>query len=69
MSNDPARARFFVIQTMRLSGVIMVMAGLAILNGVITLPDVAGYAVLAAGLADALVVPTLLARRWRTPPP
>jgi hypothetical protein len=68
MNRDPARPRFLVIQLMRWSGVAFVMIGLAILNGVIGLPDIAGYAILAVGLADALVVPTILSRAWKTPP-
>ena len=69
MSDDPARARFFVIQLLRLSGVAFVLLGLAILNGAIALPEIAGYALLAVGLGDALVAPILLARRWKTPLP
>lgn len=69
MSNDPAKPRFLVIQLLRLSGVAFVLVGLAILNGVIDLPDIAGYAILGVGLVDALVAPILLARAWKTPLP
>ena len=69
MTDDPARPRFFVIQLLRLSGVAFVLAGLAILNGVIDLPDIAGYVILGVGLIDALVAPILLARAWKTPLP
>ena len=69
---DPAAGRFAVIQLLRLSGVAMVLVGLLIAAGRTELlagvPDAVGYALIAGGLADFFVVPTLLARRWRTPP-
>ena len=68
----PAAARFAVIQVLRLSGVALVILGLVIVAGpsqrLSGLPDWAGYIVLVVGLADVFVVPTLLARRWRSPP-
>jgi hypothetical protein len=69
MNDDPANGRFFIIQMMRLSGLALVVVGLSILNGVIEAPEIAGYAVLAIGLLDALFMPTFLARRWKSPPP
>jgi len=69
MNDDPAKARFLVIQALRVAGVIMVLIGIAILRRRIDLPDVAGYAIIAVGLLDALVVPTILARKWKTPLP
>jgi uncharacterized membrane protein HdeD (DUF308 family) len=69
---DPAAARFMAMQAVRLAGVAMVLAGLLVVAGppdvLGNLPDVAGYILLAAGLIDVFLVPTLLARRWRTPP-
>lgn len=66
---DPAAARFAVIQVMRLAGVAMVVLGILIANGDLLpeLPDWAGYLLLAVGLADVFIVPTLLARKWRSP--
>jgi len=69
MNDDPAKPRFFVIQALRLSGVALVLLGLAILNGVIDLPEIAGYVIFVIGLGDALVAPTLLSRIWKTPLP
>lgn len=69
MNDDPAKARFLVIQALRVAGVIMVLIGIAILRRRIDLPDVAGYAIIAVGLLDALIVPTILARKWKTPLP
>ncbi len=71
MTTDPdtlARNRFFVIAAMRLGGVAMLVIGLMVVAGRITaIPPVAGYALVLIGLADFLIVPRLLARRWRSP--
>ena len=66
--NDPARARFFIIQAMRWTGLAMVVIGLMIVQRRIDLPKEAGYALTLIGLFDALFVPILLARRWKSPP-
>jgi drug/metabolite transporter (DMT)-like permease len=71
-SRDPAAARFAVIQVLRLAGVALVVLGLVIVAGpshrLSGLPDWVGFVLLIVGLADVFVVPTLLARRWRSPP-
>ena len=64
---DPAAARFWTIQLLRLSGVVLVVLGVMIVGGVIALPAPVGVALLLVGLVDFLVVPLILARRWRTP--
>lgn len=65
---DPAAARFAVIQIMRLAGVAMVVLGMLAATGRLSqLPEWAGYLLLVIGLADVFVMPTLLARRWRSP--
>ena len=69
MSNDPARAKFLVIQLLRLTGVGLVLLGLAILNGAVDLPEPAGYVFFVVGLLDALIAPVLLSRAWKTPLP
>ena len=33
------------------------------------IPEIAGYAIVAVGLADFFVIPLLLARRWKSPRP
>jgi hypothetical protein len=66
MSDDPAKARYFVIALARLSGAAMVMIGLLMTRGTWGAPPLAGYLVLALGLADFVFVPRMLARRWRT---
>lgn len=69
MNDDPARARYFVIQMLRISGVALVVLGIAIIRRKIDLPEIAGYFIVAVGLFDALLMPSLLARKWKTPLP
>lgn len=64
---DPAAPRFAIIQAVRLSGVGLVIAGILVASGRSSLPDWAGYVLLAVGLIDVFVIPPILARKWRTP--
>jgi uncharacterized membrane protein YedE/YeeE len=63
---DPAKSRFIVIQAVRWTGALLVMLGLLVAKGKLGLPHAAGYGFVFIGLAAALVVPTLLARRWKS---
>ena len=65
---DRARARFFILNAVRLSGVALVVIGLLVLNGRIDWPEVVGWVFVPVGLIDVFVMPQVLARRWRTPP-
>ncbi|MCB2078597.1 MAG: hypothetical protein KDE55_12975 [Novosphingobium sp.] len=69
MNDDTARAKFFAIQALRLSGLGLVMVGLLIVNGVIDLPEMVGYMLFVVGLLDALIMPGVLSRMWKSPPP
>jgi hypothetical protein len=70
MSDDDfARRRLLIMHMMRWTGVVLVMIGLLGINGRIAIPRAAAYILLAVGLSDALIVPTILARRWRSPRP
>ena len=69
MNDDPARARFIVIQALRWSGLAMVLVALLIIEDKIDLPKEAGYALFLVGLLDALIMPSVLARFWKSPPP
>ena len=70
-ARDPAAARFAIIQIVRLSGVALVLLGLAIQSGRVAalseIPAMVGYVLIAVGLIDTFVAPAVLARRWRTP--
>ncbi len=75
MNGDPqaeelARRRFMVLGLVRFSGVALAVFGAAITARVLTfLPEEAGYIIIAAGAIDALVVPIVLGRAWKTPKP
>jgi hypothetical protein len=62
-----ARNRWLVIVFARLAGVAMVIVGLLGTQGRIEMPLLAAYGLLAVGLADVFLVPTFLARKWRSP--
>jgi hypothetical protein len=63
---DPAKARWMAIQLVRWTGLAVFILGLLICAGKIDLPIEAGWLLIAVGLLDALFVPTLLARRWKS---
>lgn len=67
VSDARARNRWLVIVFARLAGVAMVIVGLLGTQGRIEMPLLAAYALLAVGLADVFLVPTFLARKWRSP--
>lgn len=67
MNDDPARARFMIIQVVRIAGVVMALCGMAIIAGKIALPQEVGYVLFLVGLIDAMLVPTVLTRRWKSP--
>jgi hypothetical protein len=71
MSDDPARARLMTLHAMRWTGVALVLFGLLVITGRVNadFPREVGYALLVVGLVDALIMPTVFARRWRSPPP
>lgn len=69
VSDDVARNRWLVISALRLGGVVMVVIGILILRQILGGSRVVGYGLLAIGLVDFMVVPLLLARRWRSPKP
>lgn len=65
--NDPAQSRYFAMVAVRFAGVALILLGILIVRRVLELPDALGYALLVAGLAGFFVMPTVLARRWRSP--
>lgn len=64
---DPARARFFTIQAVRLAGVAGVVMGMLASNDRLPAPVWLGYVLLAVGLVGVFVLPPVLVRKWRTP--
>ena len=68
-NDDAARGRWMVIQIVRASGAIMAILGLLTIEGIVPIPEVAGYGFLAAGLVEVFLLPTLLARKWSSREP
>jgi hypothetical protein len=67
---DPARTRFFLLQLVRVGGVALVFIGVSIVGKRWVEPaDVIGGALILVGAIDALIVPRILGRAWRTPRP
>ncbi len=64
---DPAKARWMAIQAVRWTGLGLFILGLLIYAGKLDLPVEAGWVVMAVGLLDALFMPSVLARIWKTP--
>ncbi|MDQ0565877.1 hypothetical protein GRI55_00485 [Erythrobacter citreus] len=64
--HDPAKARFLTIQAVRLSGVVTAVLGALVLGGILPLPEIAGYILVAMGVAEIFILPIVLAKRWRS---
>jgi hypothetical protein len=62
--HDPAKARFFLIQAVRLSGVVLGILGALVLGEILPVPELVGYLLLAFGAFDIFILPTILAKRW-----
>lgn len=71
MTEDEARARtrFMVIQIVRLTGLGLFLFGLLTIAGRVELPAAAGYVLAVVGMAEMLVVPLILSRKWKSPKP
>lgn len=63
---DPAKARFWALQWIRISGAILAVLGALILGGIVDLPAIVGYIFLFIAVLDFFVMPLLFARRWRS---
>ena len=65
---DPARARFFTLGLIRLGGVALAFLGASIIAKRLVEPaEIIGGLLLLIAAVDVLVIPVLLAKRWRTP--
>lgn len=65
---DPAKARFFLLGAVRLSGVAFALLGVAVVTKHWVEPaEIVGGLLIVVGMFDVLVFPLVLARRWRTP--
>lgn len=67
--DSKARSRFFVIGAVRLAGAITIALAVAISYGKIAgIPNAVGFALLAIGIVEMIVVPQMLVARWKSPP-
>lgn len=66
MNEDLAKRRFMVLSAVRLSGVALALAGLAVIGGKLELPMWAGYILFGAGLFEAMILPIVLAKGWKS---
>lgn len=63
-----AQYRFLVLNIIRITGAVMLVLGLAIIaKGVFDLPKAAGYVLFIVGIIDFMLVPLLLAKKWKSP--
>jgi hypothetical protein len=70
MTEDQAKARFLTIQMVRLAGYILMFIGVTIYAGKLplALPRWSGIALGLFGLAQTLILPMVLIKKWRSPP-
>lgn len=59
-----ARQRLIVLNALRLSGIVLVMLGFAIVRKVIDLPWAVGALLAVVGMLEFFFLPRLVARRW-----
>ena len=69
MTEDLAKKRFFTLAMLRFSGVISAFIGIAFISKRWIEPaDVIGGLFLVNAIIDVLIVPPILAKRWRSKP-
>jgi hypothetical protein len=68
MNEHQAKARFLIIQLVRLTGIVIAVFGLAVIAGKVSLPAGAGYGLFVIGLFEAMFVPIVLTKRWKSGP-
>jgi hypothetical protein len=57
------------ITLLRVSGIVLMLFGMGVMGtGLIEPRDLVGGIIFVAGFIDGLIIPKLLARKWRTPP-
>lgn len=64
---DPAIARFWMLQLMRLGGLLLVIAGIIIIAGKLPAPRGLGYGLFLLGAFEFFYLPRMLAKRWKSP--
>ncbi len=62
---DPAFARFWILQALRLFGIVMVVLGIVIIAGRLRVDQGLGYMLFVLGAMEFFLFPALLARWWK----
>ncbi len=65
---DPAKARWMMLQLIRLGGLLFILGGMVVLSGSVSGPPVLGIGLLLIGLFEFFFLPVMVARRWKSPP-
>ena len=60
-----ARNRFIVLMAVRLTGLALILAGIAIHEGVFILPKYVAYIFAGFGMFDFFIAPMLISRSWQ----
>ena len=69
LEETKAQQRFLILNFVRIAGAIMLVIGLAVIgNGLFGLPIAVGYVLFLVGIAAFILVPLLLAKKWKSPP-
>ncbi len=73
-TRDPAVARYFILQIVRLGGAVAVLLGVLVQADrapawLSELPTWTGYILTLAGMIAFFALPKILARRWKSPTP
>lgn len=61
-----AKKRFMALNLIRITGLVCVLLGIAIAQGVVDLPRMVGVALAVFGLYDFFFMPRMLAKRWNS---
>ena len=68
MTEDLAKRRFFTLALLRFGGVVLAFVGISIIAKRWVEPaEIIGGVLLAVAAVDVLLLPVILARRWRSP--
>lgn len=64
-----AQYRFLVLNLCRITGAVMLVIGLAVIaREAFGLPKAAGYLLFVVGIIDFILVPYILAKKWKSKP-
>ena len=66
VDENVAKTRFLIISLTRVFGVLALMLGILVVLGKVDWHPFIGYALLIVGVADTLIVPQVLTKKWRS---